>query len=360
MNGPGAKYGMVGSSPEMIEVYKRIDEFSKYTDPVLIMGETGTGKELVAKAIHGNSNIRDNLFVAVNCGAIPDTLFESEMFGYKKGAFTGANKNTPGLIKQAEHGTLFLDELLSLSKYAQTKLLRVMQERTYRPLGYSEEQKMDVRVITATPSSLDNKVNGDQSRAFDEALFYRFDRLPIYLPALRKRGQDKLVLASHFIRGFSKEKEVDINITQPAKDYIETYKWPGNVRQMENKLRVACIFANRLQDKKITLGIMKNAIHYAQNGWNQAPTNDPTYDATVTALMQRAGIPFDIEASEINLKNFKRMAIDLVEREIISSVLKKCDYNRSKASKILKISYKTLLYRISELDIIIPKKGESV
>ena len=228
---------VVGRSPKMVEVYKTIGTVAMGDSTILITGESGTGKELVARAIHEASHRKDKPFVSINCGAFPETLLESELFGYLKGAFTGAATNKKGLFEAADGGSIFLDEIADMTPAMQVKLLRVLQERRLRPLGGTTEVPVDVRVIAATNQDLQSCI---QQGSFREDLFYRIAVINIHLPALRERAEDIRLLADFFLRQYSDRagKKID-GISSEALHCLESYSWPGNVRQLENTIERA-------------------------------------------------------------------------------------------------------------------------
>ena len=230
---------LIGKSKKMQEVFKMIEVVSGTNSTVLITGESGTGKELVAKAIHLNSSRADSSFVSVNCGAFTETLLESELFGYVKGAFTGATANKKGLFEVADKGTIFLDEIGDTGLAMQVKLLRVLQERTLRRVGGTEEIPVDVRIIAATNRDLAALVSEAQ---FREDLFYRISVIPLEIPPLRHRRDDIPLLANHFLSRLNGTSEKKIKrISDEALKKIESYEWPGNVRELENAMERAFI-----------------------------------------------------------------------------------------------------------------------
>src|SRR6266849_427854 len=225
---------IIGQSPKMREIFDMIQTVAPQTSRVLITGESGTGKELVARAIHENSQRAQAPFITINCGAFPETLLESELFGYMKGAFTGANENRQGLFKAAHGGTLFLDEIGNMSLPMQVKLFRVLQEGKVRPVGSNEESEIDVRVIAATNRDLDKAIAAGE---FREDLFYRLSVIPILLPPLRERREDIPLLARAFLERFRKSMEKPVEgISPAAMTLLEAYDWPGNVRELENTM----------------------------------------------------------------------------------------------------------------------------
>ena len=225
---------IIGHSGKMRAIFDMIMTIAPQSSRVLITGETGTGKELVARAIHENSARNQDPFITINCGAFPETLLESELFGYVKGAFTGANDNRQGLFKAANGGTLFLDEIGNMSVPMQMKLFRVLQEGKVRPVGSNEETEVDVRVIAATNKDLDKAIAAGE---FREDLYYRLSVIPIQLPGLRERREDIPLLARAFLERFRKSMEKPIEgITPEAMSLLEAYDWPGNVRELENTM----------------------------------------------------------------------------------------------------------------------------
>ena len=228
---------IVGRSDAMLAVFKLIETVAPTNSTILITGESGTGKELVARALHYNSLRRDQPFVALNCGALPETLLESELFGHMKGSFTGAATNKKGLVEMAERGTIFLDEIGEMSPMMQVKLLRVLQERRFRRVGGVEELQATMRVITATNQDLDRMVADGK---FREDLFYRINVIPIHLPALRERSEDIPLLADHFLAKYRGQVGKAVNgISRDAMAHLEAYDWPGNIRELENVIERA-------------------------------------------------------------------------------------------------------------------------
>src|SRR5207245_980141 len=228
---------IIGQSPKMRAIFDMIQTVAPQTSRVLITGESGTGKELVARAIHENSVRAQVPFSTINCGAFPETLLESELFGYMKGAFTGANENRQGLFQAAHGGTLFLDEIGNMSLTMQVKLYRVLQEGKVRPIGSTEEADVDVRIIAATNKDFEKEIAEGR---FREDLYYRLSVIPILVPPLRDRREDIPLLARHFLEGFRKTMEKPIEgISPEAMTHLESYDWPGNVRELENTMERA-------------------------------------------------------------------------------------------------------------------------
>jgi two-component system response regulator PilR (NtrC family) len=223
---------IIGRSDAMLGVFRMIETIARTGSTVLVTGESGTGKEMVARAIHFNSPRKDHPFVALNCGAVPDTLLESELFGHMRGAFTGADTNKKGLLEVAEKGTIFLDEIGEMNVTMQVKLLRVLQERRYRRLGGTEESQADIRVVAATNQDLARMVAEGKYR---EDLYYRINVIPMHLPPLRERREDVAPLAEHFLEKHAARASKAVrSISQEAIDLLTAYRWPGNVRELEN------------------------------------------------------------------------------------------------------------------------------
>src|SRR6201993_2924111 len=228
---------IIGASEKMRSLFELIETIAPQSSRVLITGESGTGKELVARAIHENSQRSQAPFITINCGAFPETLLESELFGYMRGAFTGANENRRGLFQAADGGTLFMDEIGNMSLAMQVKLYRVLQEGKVRPLGSTEESDIDVRVIAATNKNLETEIAEGR---FREDLYYRLSVIPLHVPALRDRREDIPLLARHFLASFgaSMGKHIE-GISPEAMRRLESYDWPGNVRELENTIERA-------------------------------------------------------------------------------------------------------------------------
>jgi two-component system response regulator PilR (NtrC family) len=243
--------GIIGRSPAMLDVFRLVEMVCRTNSTVLLSGESGTGKELVARAIHNLSLRHSRPFVAVNCGAMPEALLESELFGHVRGAFTGADKDKKGLIEAAEGGTVFLDEIGEMPPTMQVKLLRVLQERKYRPVGGTEEYAADIRVIAATNRDLPKLIGEGK---FREDLFYRLNVIPMKIPALRDRGEDVQLIAEHFLVKYTREmgKTVD-GFSPEAIAALAAYEWPGNVRELENVVERAVALESERQVQATTL-----------------------------------------------------------------------------------------------------------
>ena len=237
--GIGQSASMIGTSDPFRQVMEIIAQVAPSQATVLVTGESGTGKELLARAIHDLSDRRDEPMVRVNCAAIPETLFESELFGYEKGAFTGAANRKPGRFELADRGTLFLDEVAEMDAAAQVKLLRVLQEGEFERVGGTKTLTVDVRVVAATNRDLERMV---AQRTFREDLYYRLNVIPVRLPPLRERGDDIALLASHFVDKYARKNRKEIRgLTDDALDALSTWRWPGNIRELENAIERAVV-----------------------------------------------------------------------------------------------------------------------
>ena len=268
---------LVGSSEKMREIFYLIDRLCKVETNVLIRGENGTGKELVAQAIHFNSPRKKGEFVAINCGAIPEQLMESELFGHEKGAFTGAHERKIGKFQLANNGTIFLDEIGELRPEMQVKLLRVIQERQFSPVGSNRVLKTNARILAATNRNLEKMI---QDGTFREDLFFRLNVMPLFLPPLRERPDDIPSLAQHFIKKFGKEYSNGIDrIIPDAMNALKSYRWPGNIRELENVIERAFVIE---QSTSITLSSLpKEIVAFQQANRNRSgnSVNSLDYDS---------------------------------------------------------------------------------
>ncbi len=305
---------IISVSKAMKEIKDLALKASQYNTTVLITGESGTGKELIAKCIHKNSNRCDNNFVAVNCAAIPDTLLESELFGYIKGAFTGANESKIGLIENANDGTLFLDEIGDFPTHLQTKLLRVLQEQEVRRIGENKEKKINLRVIAASNSDLEEEV---RTGTFRSDLYYRLNVLPIHIPSLRARKEDIPHLVDHFITKYNKKLDRNVKgLGKEASNKIMEYPWYGNVRELENTIERSMIMTD----------------------------TDIIEDIDLPDVQNKRSLPIDTWVEELSLDEAKGR----IEKAYIDDALEKTNGNRTKAAELLGISRRNLLYKLKE------------
>jgi two-component system response regulator PilR (NtrC family) len=318
----------VGRSRKMLDVFETIRKIADSASNVVITGETGTGKELVAQAVHHESSRRDRPFVSVNCGAIPEGLMESELFGHVKGAFTGAVTNAPGLFAAADGGTLFLDEITEIPPSVQVKLLRAIQERTIRRVGDTRDLRVDVRQIAAS--------NRDVTRAVAEGvlredLFYRLNVIPIHLPPLRERREDIPLLVSHFIQKLALETGKDVRRISPeALDVLEQYRWPGNIRELENAI-----------ERAIVLG--------------GGPTLD--VDALPTEVLRPAAVrdvTLELPPEGLDLE----ATLDRIEQRLLQAALERSGGVQTRAAELLKMSFRQFRYKLQKRSGMEPASGK--
>ena len=322
---------MIGKSPKMLKVFKDIGKVAAKDITVLITGESGTGKELVAKAIHYNSSRSLGPFIAINSASIPKDLLESELFGYKKGAFTGAVKDKKGKIEAANRGTLFLDEISELEPELQAKLLRFLQEKEFTPLGSNETIKADARIIGASNKDLATAV---QHGKFREDLYYRFNVVQMKLPALRERKEDIPLLTKSFLREATEKLETgEKELSKEAKALMVKYDWPGNVRELENVIKRACVLSNGTAIESKDLLIDENN-SYSVKDFLEEKLKHYLKDMT--------------NATNCNLYT---TVLSEVEKALIMIVLKETHGNQLKASKVLGINRNTLRSKIKEYKI---------
>jgi two-component system, NtrC family, response regulator PilR len=316
---------LLGSSPLMEQLREMIGRVARSQAPVHICGESGTGKELVARMIHESGARRDGPFVAVNCGAIPTELMESELFGHKRGSFTGAVADKKGLIQSAEGGTLFLDEVADLPLHMQVKLLRVVQEKAVRPVGESREATVDVRILSATHKNLGDLV---AQGLFREDLFYRINVIELRVPALRERSDDIVEIAEAILERLARRATTATpQLSAEAVQTLESYPFPGNVRELENVLERAMTLS--------TAGTI-TADHIRVRGTARAAATEATVSTAPVA-------PSGSTALESQLES--------IEREAIIAALEKTRYNKTAAAKLLGMSFRALRYRVKKLGI---------
>ena len=308
---------IIGQSPKMRAIFELIQTVAPQNSRVLITGESGTGKELVARAIHENSQRSAAPFITINCGAFPETLLESELFGYMKGAFTGAAENRQGLFQAAHGGTLFMDEIGNMSLTMQVKLYRVLQEGKVRPVGSTDESDVDVRIIAATNKDFAKEIAEGR---FREDLYYRLSVIPVQLPPLRDRREDIPLLARHFLETFRKSMEKNIGgISPEAMRKLESYDWPGNVRELENTMERAVALET---GSEISLRVLPDRIAGYVTGSNlDVPSNG-------SSGFPPDGIDFEREIAE-------------AERHYLQMALERASGVRTRAAELLKISYRS-------------------
>ncbi len=320
---------IVGTSAKMRAIFELIQTIAPQSSRVLITGESGTGKELVARAIHENSARAKAPFITINCGAFPETLLESELFGYVKGAFTGANDNRSGLFQAADGGTLFMDEIGNMSPTMQVKLYRVLQEGKVRPIGSTEELDVDVRVIAATNKDLEKEIAEGR---FREDLYYRLSVIPVHVPALRDRREDIPLLARHFLERFRNTTGKKIEGIEPkAMERLEAYDWPGNVRELENTIERAVALET---EKRIMLeGLPERILMYYQNHFAERQVPEEA-----TRLIPDGGLDLEKHISEI-------------ERAYLLGALECSGGVRVRAAELLHMTYRSFRHYAKKYEI---------
>lgn len=358
---------MLGECPAMLDVYEMIARVAPTDASVLICGESGTGKEVVARAIHDRSDRTDGRFIAVNCGAIPTNLIESELFGHEKGAFTGADKQRDGVFEQAHEGTLFLDEITEMPVEMQVRLLRALETQSIRRVGGDKDIAVDVRVIAATNQDTTQAVNDG---AFREDLLYRIAVFPIALPPLRKRGDDVIMLAEHFLDRFNEDSETSKTLADLGKKRIRQYHWPGNVRQLKNMVHRAYI----MEDGTVELESLQELLDDEPIDTCGAPPDhhgigehadgavcgvedddQPSSDKATSARSPKSVDPAT-PTSKSDGPDDPHVVITVghtigeAERMLILSTLEEYDGDKKKAAEVLGISLKTLYNRLNEYE----------
>jgi len=339
---------LIGISESIERIRELLEHVADTELNVVISGESGVGKEVVAQNLYYKSIRKNKPFIKVNCAALPDGLLESELFGFERGAFTGAERKKRGKFELAHTGVLFLDEIGDMPLALQAKLLHVLQSGEFAPLGSEKDVKTDAWVIAATNQKLEKKV---EKGLFREDLYYRLNIIKIYIPPIRKRPEDIPLLIDHFITKYTSRFDQK-NLLKPSPDDMDkltSYSWPGNVRELQNVLKSCMVIGNW---KEVIDDLsMKNRSSLIF--MSDKPSMDKT--AIVNDFLDFKG-NYSSDHASFSLKKIKKKALDRIEKEVISFVLDKTGWNRSKASTILKISYKTLLYKISDLDITPPPK----
>ncbi len=352
---------LIGVSKPILKIKELINHVANTCLNVLITGETGVGKEVVAQNLYTESARSTKNFVKINCAALPETLLESELFGYEKGAFTGAHKKRPGKFQTADKGVLFLDEIGDMPMALQSKMLHVLQSGEFSPLGSDQEFRTDVWVIAATNHNLEESI---QRKTFREDLFYRLNIIKIDVPPLRERKEDIPSLLEYYYRLYRSEYP-DNHGSKPDSEILAklcNYPWPGNVRQLQNCIKKQMIVNSWPK-------IIEELTHEYPEPVSQIKTDNLIKDSSPqrrneidddrTALISKfvdLSTSSDKLFEDISLKKIKKLASDRVEKEVILFVLEKVGWNRSRAAKILKISYKTLLYKMNEFEVFPPLK----
>jgi nitrogen regulation protein NR(I) len=337
--GPEARFGIIGQSPGITDLYAILERVADTPTTVLITGESGTGKELVARALHEHSSRRDKPFIKVNCAAIPKELIESELFGYERGAFTGAVNSKPGRFELATGGTLFLDEIGEIPIEMQVKLLRALQESEFERVGGIKTIRVDVRLVAATNRDLKKLIAAGN---FREDLFYRLNVVPMRLPALRERATDIPLLVEHFLRKFNERlKKKVAGVEEDALAVLASYPWPGNIRELENVIERAVLFCDTERLR-------------AQDLPPEVKGSSPVFSTQPPEADLNAAL-----ATEGGLKEHVKVAMSRLEKELVSRALEQTNGNVTHAARLLKISRKGLQLKMKELGLREPAdKGE--
>jgi two-component system, NtrC family, response regulator AtoC len=365
-DGENGRYGLVGQSPEMHGIFEVIDKVADSPSTVLITGESGTGKELVAKALHENSSRKHGPFIKINCAAIPKTLMESELFGYEKGAFTGATSSKPGRFELADGGSLFLDEIGEIPVEMQVKLLRAIQESEFERVGGIKTLKVDVRLITATNRDLELEIARGN---FREDLYYRLNVVPLLIPPLRKRRGDIPYLVRHIVRKFNERLKKNVaGLSEDALAVLESHSWPGNIRELENVLERTILFCKAETIERADLppeltaqadasghGSGHVAAGHAASpsaGIHASPAGSASHahDDDGDDAAPDAAVSTDL-SGDTSLKDIVRAETSRVERELIVKALEETNGNVTQAARLLKISRKSLQMKMKEFGL---------
>ena len=333
---------LIGISANIVHVRELIQRIADTGLNTVVCGETGVGKELVVKTLYQKSERNGGPFVKVNCAALPDNLLESEMFGYERGAFTGAERKMRGKFEQANRGVLFLDEIGDMSLSLQAKLLHALQDGEFNPLGSEKTVKSNAWIIAATNHDLAEDL---KSGKFREDLFYRISMASINIDPLRKRPEDIVPLISFYIEQYASQLKVKhpLNLNKSLLDKLAGYHWPGNVRELQNVLRRIIVLGEGEESIDVMIPITDPG---------QKVRNESSQAGIASKFIRFSGLNGqELDLSDLSLKKFKKQVAEQIEKDVISYVLEKTGWNRTRATQILKVSYKTLLTKIKELEL---------
>lgn len=340
--------GIIGSSPAMQEVYEITRRVAQSNASVLLLGETGTGKELIAGAVHRLSDRASGPFVKVNCGALSDSLLESELFGHVRGAFTSAIANRTGRFEAAHSGTIFLDEINSTSVLLQVKLLRVLQEREFERVGDTTTITVDTRVIAASNRDLTKEV---QAERFREDLYWRLNVVPIHIPPLRRRPEDIPELVVHFLNFYSEaNNRYVVHVQKEALAAMQAYHWPGNVRELQNYVERAVVMA---EGDELTVGLLPEAVRGGSSGATSVSIRGADLETLTKEVVEQG-----IRVAESQRTELHAFVVNRVEKELIANVLAACNFVQTKAAAKLGINRNTLHKKLKDYDLESPAQDE--
>ena len=341
-------YHIISSHPKMNDIFQLVDKVAPTDSTVIIYGESGTGKELIARALHFNGKKSNKPFITVNCGAIPEDLLESELFGHEKGSFTGAIRTRIGRFEQANGGTIFLDEIGDMNPVLQVKILRVLQNRTFERVGGAETIDADVRIIAATNKNLEQSI---EKGKFREDLYYRLNVFPIHLPPLRERKSDIPGLVNHFVKYFNETMQKQITeIADETIKYLMEYNWPGNIRELENLMERAVILNGKgaIYPDSLPEKVLGKPVEQVNTDQKELFTDE---DAAAESLALREAFKpqFFVGITDEGI-NLKKMVEDF-EKELIVEALDKTDWVKNKAAGLLGLNRTTLVEKIKKMEL---------
>jgi two-component system response regulator AtoC len=336
-----ASYGeLIGDSEPMLRVKSIVEQVADSELTVLIRGESGTGKEIIARMLHQMSARRQQPLVKVNCAAIPRDLLEAELFGYEKGAFTGAHKTKQGRFELANKGTIFLDEIGDMPMELQSKLLQVLEQQEFVRVGGIQNIHVDVRIICATNRNLETAIN---QQAFRDDLFYRLNEITLFLPSLRERNGDIPLLVNHFIEKYNKLYNRECTgLSETTIHELTAFNWPGNVRQLENMIKQVVVRG----DEAIIGELIRSSSVQPQTALTGQPAR-----AAVSSASANHGPNVDADPDDLSLKNRIGQTVADEEKRLIAEALNRTNWNRRKAAELLQISYRSLLYKIKDYNL---------
>ncbi len=356
------KFGIIGKSKEIRDLVDIVMQVALSDISVLIYGESGTGKEVFARALHGYSRRSDKNLVSVNCGAIPEGILESELFGHKKGSFTGAIENRKGYFEIADGGTLFLDEIAEMPLTTQVKLLRVLETKEFMKIGSETVTKVDVRIIAATNKDLQREV---EAKRFRNDLYFRLKAVTVYIPPLRQRREDIPELINFFLTEYSKANNIELPYIKPdAMEFLMNYSWPGNIRELKNTIETAAALTKEgiidfsIVSTLLAADTQQKEFHHLPVALNKSPENvdrEMIFGALIEIKkdlmeLKNLAMKHNVEPENININdsNGSVKSLKQLEKEAILNALNKTKWNKKKAASLLEISERTLFRKIKE------------